>query len=243
MKNCDIMLVNGDSYSARAPGTKVYADHLSDTWNLELCNLARPGSNNDRILRSTTEAIIHFRSQKRRPIVILGLSFVRRQEVWLTDMDPTTRQRCQEVYPIIKNDELILPVATLDWVANQPRYQDRFKHLVVEDFYVHKRLLDFYCNLFLFQQFLKSSDIPYFIFSAARNTDCPINCFPTIDHLASVKSVTSDPAIYGLHEHCVMDWAQVNDPDHAKETGHLSPAGHVSYSQWLQSKMEEIYGT
>jgi len=243
MKHCDLLLINGDSYSAYDPSTKVYGEHIANKWQVPIDNLARAGSNNDRILRSTVEAVIQHQSSGRHPFVIVGLSFVRRQEVWLTDMAPHEHYLVKEKYPEIRQDIEILPVVTLDKVKNHPRHKERFKHLVMEDFYVHKKLLDLYMSLYLFQQLLLARDIPYFIFSAARNTDCPINCFPAISHLASVKSVTLDPAIYGLHEHCVMHWAQANDPDHARETGHLSPGGHVSYGQWLQTKMEEIYGT
>ena len=240
-RSLDLLLVNGDSYSAPF-GNQEYGVRLSAEMKLPLINLSKSGSNNDRIFRSTIEAVNHLTAQNKEIFVVLALSFVRRTEVWVTDADKHRIALQREQFPQQNEEHLVLPTFTLDWVKHLPGLASQFKHLVVDDFYVHKRLLDFYTQIFLVSSFLKMRNIPYVIFSAARNTDCPIKCFPAIQNLSIVQQVITDPAILNLHDDCFLDWASRNDPD-ADVTGHLSVEGHIKYALELHERIESIYGT
>ena len=237
----DLLLVNGDSYSAPF-GNQEYGARLSAEMKLPLVNLAKAGSNNDRIFRSTIEAVNHFTAQQQKVFVVLALSFVRRTEVWITDANEHGVVLQKEQFPEQDREHLVLPTFTLDWVQNLPRLASQFKHLVVDDFNVHKKLLDFYTQIFLVSNFFKMQNIPYVIFSAARNTDCPVNCFPAIQNLSMVQQVIADPAVVPLHDDCFLDWASRNDPD-ANVTGHLSAVGHAKYALELHERIRSIYGT
>lgn len=239
----NLLLVNGDSYSATQLQHKVYSYFIAEDLGIESVNIAKQGSNNDRIFRSTVEAVLDLLAQGHRPMVIVGLSFIRREEVWLTDIDSIMSARVKEQYPRITNDSQILPTATLDWVVSDPRWKKQFQHLVIEDFYIHKKLLDFYTNVFLLTSFLRLHQLPYLIFSAAKNTESPVESFPAIDNLQLVKEVIKDPFVIDLHTHHVMEWAKNNDPKANKTTGHLSEDGHRKYATWLLDILKEKHGT
>ena len=51
----DGLIVNGDSYSAKYSETLTYANFLGNSLNTPVENIARVGSNNDRIVRSTID--------------------------------------------------------------------------------------------------------------------------------------------------------------------------------------------
>lgn len=240
-RNIDLLLVNGDSYSASF-GNQEYGARLSAEMKLPFLNLAKAGSNNDRIFRSTIEAVNHFTAQQQEVFVVLALSFVRRTEVWFTDADKYGVALQKEQFPPQDGDHLVLPTFTIDWVHSLPGLASQFKHLVVDDFDVHKKLLDFYTQIFLVSNFFKMRNIPYVIFSAARNTDCPVKCFPAIQNLSMIQQVIADPAIVPLHDDCFLDWASRNDPA-ASVTGHLSAEGHTKYALELYERIKSIYGT
>ena len=82
-------------------------------------------------------------------------------------------------------------------------------------------------------------NIDYFWFSGARNTDCPIQSFPYIMSLSQVAAVTADPNILKLHDFCIMNWAQENDPDANPATGHLSESGHKKFAELLLEQLNQ----
>ncbi len=254
MKNWDTIIVNGDSYSALSPRHRVYSEFMQEQLDLVCDNVARQGSNNDRILRSTIEAVLHHLAQGHRPLLILGLSYIMRQEVWVGDVESDTLDitpdtvrsiwnRMLEPYPQVNHHSQTLPVVSLDWVANESRWKQQFRHQVEYEFYIHKRVLDTYVNLFTLTEFLHRRGVPYIVFSAASNQDCAVETFPAIQHLASVKSVMADPHVIELHTNCVRLWAQSNDPDCDPRTGHLSEQGHRLWAQRMIRLIGEHHGS
>lgn len=242
--NQDLIFVNGDSFSAKPPnGLKVYSDALADHFDVPVINIGQFGGNNDRIFRSTIEAVLYCLKNDQRPFVIMAMSFVRRQEVWVTDMDTNRLTAIKERYPQPESDHLILPTITLDKVIDRDPWNERFKSLVVEDFFVHKKLLDFYHDLFLITEFFRLHAVPYLIFSGAKNEDCPLHCFPAIDNLQLVQSVKNDPWVYKMHDFSLSRWAHKNDPNCTKKSGHLSESGHLMFASWLINLIGETHGT
>jgi hypothetical protein len=223
----DCIIVNGDSYSAvpRKNPHKTYSDFLSDSLGIPVINYAREGSNNKRIVRSTVEYLFDIQSQYQNPLVIIGWSFVRRQEVWYYGTNKELIQR------MLDNSESRL--ITLDFLLNANEATLEQKAMLLPDAQIHKALTDFYTDLYMLSNCLKGQNIDYFWFSAARNTDCPINCFPYINSLKQVSAVTADPNIFKLHDFCIMDWGKENDTDADPVTGHLSPNGHKKFANWL----------
>ena len=72
-----MIYVNGDSYSERRVLDGAWSDYLG----VETHNNAKIGSSNDRIIRTTIEDI-HQLGTNNIEKVIIGFSFVMREEVW-----------------------------------------------------------------------------------------------------------------------------------------------------------------
>jgi hypothetical protein len=225
----DCILINGDSYSAKNHKHKVYADFLQQQLNIPVYNHAWPGSNNQRIIRSTLEYI----HQYKNPLVLIGWSFIRRMEVWYYGENRSVinciPDRSQGI-----DDSKQPRFATLDLLLTENEATLEQKCLVNEDLFVHKQLTDFYTNLYMFAHTLESMNIKYKFFSAAKNTDLPINCFPYIESLHQVQWCAQNKNFYKLHDFCILNWAKNHDPDAHPFTGHLSEHGHALFANLLQ---------
>jgi len=163
-------------------------------------------------------------------LVIVGWSFIRRLEVWYYG----SNKRVLNLIPDQSSEEhKNLRLVTLDWLINENEATVEQRALIDEDLFVHKQLINFYTDLFLFSNFLQKRNISYFFFSCARNNDTPINCFPAIENLNMVQEVTQDPNVYKLHEFFIMDWARKYDADASPLTGHLSANGHKNFADYL----------
>lgn len=231
MINYDAIIVNGDSYSAVDYRHRVYSDYLADKLNIPVINISAVGSSNDRITRSTIEQIIKTSDQFTNPLVIVGWSFIRRIEVWYYGKNTNILNRGYDN----------LNFVTLEWLINAGEATLEQKCLINDDLFVHKQLMDFYTQVYLLSQFLKNNNCAYFFFSAAKNCEVPINCFPAIEQLEQVQAVSRDPSIFNLHSFYIMDWALQNDPDCNKTTGHLSNDGHKKFSEFLLEKLKHDF--
>lgn len=224
--NFDSIFINGDSYSAQTEDFLVYADYLGEYLNLPVINLSARGSSNDRIIRSSVEYLC----RAKNPLVIIGWSFIRRIEVWYYGENQNIISQIPDRHP---EEHLRINLISLNWLLNANEATLEQKALINEDLFVHKKLIDFYTNLYLFTDLLKSRNLKYLFFSAAKNSEVPIASFPAIANLDLVKSVMNDPGIYQLHEFYIQQWAQKNDPDCNDVTGHLSAEGHKKFAKHL----------
>ena len=229
----DCILVNGDSYSAKNYKHKIYADFLQQQLDVPVYNCAQIGSNNQRIIRSTLEHI----HQYKNPLVLIGWSFIRRIEVWYYGKKQSIINRIPDRIREI-DDSKQSRFVTLDLLLNQNEATLEQKCLVNEDLFVHKQLTDFYTNLYMFAHTLESMNIKYKFFSAAKNTDLPVNCFPYIESLHQVQWCAQNENFYKLHDFCILNWSKENDPDAHPVTGHLSENGHKLFANLLQEILQ-----
>jgi hypothetical protein len=224
----DCILINGDSYSAKT-NQRVYGDFLQEQLGLPVYNIAQQGSNNQRIIRSTLENLHHYKN----PLVLIGWSFIRRIEVWYYGTKTSVLNRIPDIDPSIDSSKHPKFV-TLQTLIQENEATLEQKCLINDNFFVHKQLTDFYTNLYMFAHTLESMDIQYKFFSAACNTESPINCFPYIESLNQVQWCTQNKNFYKLHDFCIPGWAKENDPDSHPITGHLSEHGHKKFASFLQ---------
>jgi hypothetical protein len=228
MNTYDCILINGDSYSAPC-NHKVYGNFLSEHFGVPVKNFAIPGSNNWRILRSSIEYLQEVKSEYQNPLVIIGWSFIRRLEVWYYG----NNQQLLNQIPDSKDSRFV----TLDRVINSGEATLEQKALINEDLFIHKQLMDFYTNLYMFAHLLESQNLSYVFFSGARNTDCPIHCFPYIHSLEQVKWVEKNTNIFKLHDFCIANWAIENNLAYNSVTGHLTEKGHEKFANFLLDTM------
>jgi hypothetical protein len=240
MKKFDCIFINGDSYSASSNDRLVYGDFLSKELGIPVINLARSGSNNQRILRSSIEELNALKLSYQTPLILIGWSFIRRLEVWYYGNNQKVLNRIPDQRPAL-GLHLQPRLVTLDMLLSEKEATLEQKALVNEDLFVHKSLIDFYTNLYMFSHLLAHMSLEYFWFSAARNTDCPTHCFPYIDSLNQVNWVKNNKNIFGLHDFCILDWAKQNDPDCHPVTGHLSESGHEKFAKFILEKIRLVH--
>lgn len=237
----DCILVNGDSYSARA-SHKVYADFLAEYTGIPVVNIAVTGSNNDRIRRSTIEKLLEIKQQYSKPLVIVGWSFIKRLEVWYYGNHESIVNRIPDTENKLTHQQPRL--VTLNLLLYKGQATPEQKCLVNEDLFVHKQLIDFYTSLFLFTHTVRSLGAEFFCFSAAKNNEVQIENFPYLESLQQVNWCRNQPVIHQLHEFYIQRWAEDNDHKRKKETGHLSEDGHEKFCnlllEWLQDANIEI---
>lgn len=232
----DCIIVNGDSYSAKTHH-KVYSDFVESDTNIPVINLAVAGSNNQRIARSTIEKLIEVKEKYKNPLVIVAWSFIRRIEVWYYGHNPGVISKIPD--RVDAPDHLQSRLITLDMLVNLGHATLEQKCLVNEDLFVHKHLIDFYTMLYSFAHTIQSLGADLFCFSAAKNTDIPVHSFPYIESLRQVQWCQQQPNIHKLHDFCIKDWAELNDPHRNAVTGHLGEDGHRKFANeilfWLRS--------
>ena len=236
MTKFDCIFINGDSYSEqRMLDTPRYGDFLSQMLgNIPVKNLAKGGSTNDRILRSSIEHIYKLKQEYQNPLIIIGWTFIRRSEVWYYGKN-TDSNVLQSIPDISDNPHSRL--CTLDWLINIKEATTQQKLSYLENAHIHKALTDFYTNLYLFANLLESQNLNYIFFSAANNMDCPTANFPFIDKLFQTTWVNQNTNICNLHEFCITNWAKENDPEAHPVTGHLSTVGHEKFAHYLLNIM------
>jgi hypothetical protein len=233
----DKIIVNGDSYSASGQQGS-YSTTLREQLKIEVDNIAVAGSSNDRITRSTIEKVLTELESHQRLLVIVGWSFVRRLEVWYYGNSWKVQSRIPDRH---SDDDYRNPkFITLDVLSTLNEITLEQKCLVNEDLFVHKQLTDFYTNVYLLSQFLQNNNVDYLFFSAAKNVEIPVNCFPYVENLHQVRQVTADKNILDLHNFYIQHWAKDNDPAADPITGHLSKVGHSKFADFLLEKINDI---
>lgn len=235
----DCVLVNGDSYT-RLGEHKVYSDFLAEDLGVPVFNVAREGSNNKRITRSTIEHLIELKKNFAKPLVVVGWSFVKRIEVWYYGDNAQVINRIPD-----RNqgpDHLEPRLITLNMLLNLNQATLEQKCLITEDLFVHKQLIDFYTDLYMLAHTVESMGSEFFCFSAAKNTEIPISSFPYIESMKQVQWCMNNKNIHQLHDFCIVNWAQEHDPDRHPVTGHLSEQGHKNFAVMVKDWIHLLNG-
>jgi hypothetical protein len=228
--------VNGDSYSAPT-NHKVWADHVAVDLGLSLTNLAVSGSNNKRIMRSTIEYIESDEMIGKKSLVIIAWSFIRRLEIWYYGESEEIKNRAPDNHSRSLEDRYRF--ITLDWLLGTKEATNYHKNLVIEDTdHLHKILVDFYTDLFLFSNYLKSKNIDYFFFSGANNEECNSYWFRPATDLHMCYQVLNNNRIKPIHDFSIAQWAKKHDKDCTK-TWHLSEAGHKDFSKVIREFLQQ----
>ena len=225
----DAILVNGDSYSA-GNSFPVWPEHLGKILGKQVYNISYPGSSNKRILRSTIEYTLKLQQKNIKPLVIIGWSFIRRQEVWYYGESKTINHMFPEQHSKLVTLDVLLE-------NNLATYQQ--KALLMDPKEIHKALVDFWTDVWLLTQALDNFQTPHWFFSAADNTDCPVNCFPYIDNLLLTQDIINNPRVYKINEFCIPLWGRINDKK-VGVTGHLSADGHREFAKFIAEQIKNI---
>lgn len=219
-----ILYVNGDSYSAPLDH-KVYGDILASKYNVKIVNKAVRGSSNNRIIRATLEDCVKFKRQSFLPYVIIGLSFVTREEVWAPTAD----------YELIKrfNDHPEGKFVTLDSIIAN-KLTDLQKNKII-DSNINTQMVNLFVDVYMLTNTLDYLGIPHFIFSAANNQSFKELNFAYLMQLEMYKEIGKKENILDLLNFNIPLWAKKNSSP-ATETGHLANIGsHAYFAEYLHT--------
>jgi hypothetical protein len=209
--------VNGDSYSA---GITPYSKFLNDLTDIPVINDAMAGSSNDRIFRTTLEYCTTIPKTK-KSLIIIGFSFVTREETWIKNISPYSH-RIKD-YPGSK-------FISTGWLDRDP-VNTQTQHLIIDQ-NINKQMVNFYTKLFMLSQTLKQLDVPYFIFSAANNSDFKELDWNSLNNLNIHQLVKQDTSIANLHTFNIPTWADEHQIP-TTSTGHLYTDGHKQFADFL----------
>ena len=237
--NYDILYVNGDSYTQ--PDEKLtYPDYIAKKSMLDLKNSAVQGSNNNRIIRSSIIEIDKLIKQNKKLLIIIGLSFIRRQETWedvnfLQSYDNIPDKRD---FPFKNIGSTYGPIS-VDY-ALEFASKDRLNYLKTkilhENYNMPHIILNFYMTLYLFVNWLEKNNLNYYIFSAADNKNESTDYYDCLDDIEFVKEIKNNKNIENIHDFNFLDWSKNYDSE-AEKTGHLSPEGHKKMADFLHKKL------
>lgn len=219
--------VNGDSYSAVDNEFQVYSQLLGKKVNLPSINDAVVGSSNDRIIRTTLEHVLSLENQK--PLVIIGFSFVTREEIWLDNILPY--QKRIKDYP---RSQFI----TSSWLKSED-VDDLTKHIIIDQ-NINKQVIHFYTKLYMLASTLKNLGIPYLFFSAGDNTDFRNLNWDSLDSLKLYKEITQNTDIIDFRTFNIPSWAKQQSL-RTSSTGHLLNDGHERFSEFLFEKLKHKF--
>jgi len=224
------IFINGDSYSATTQHTTTYSQYLKNLTDTTVINQAMAGGSNDRIFRTTLEYCLGCTADK-TPLIMIGFSFIPREETWLENIDAYA-QKIKD-YPGSK-------FVTTDWINYKDL--DCLTKQAIIDQNINKQMINFYTKLFMLTQTLQRLGFPYFLFSAADNTDYKNLNWDSLRSLKLYQAVLQDPNIFDLHQFNIPKWAK----DHVlttTETGHLYTDGHEKFANFLYTKVVSKYLT
>jgi hypothetical protein len=218
-----ILYINGDSYSADIDNFSVYDKFVAEKLNLNYINKAIPGSSNARIFRDTLEDCIKLKNQNITPYVILGVSFVTREEVWRDDVNTDLIDEF--------NKGTQGKFITLDFLKkDQLSTEDLYK---IIDNNINTQMVHFYTELYMLINTFENLNIPYFIFSAADNQDFRRLNWTYLKSLEIFKSILQNKNVLDFHGFNIPLWAKENNVP-TTDTGHLLGAKeHKLFAEYL----------
>jgi len=219
--------INGDSYSAIAPEVMPYSKYLGDLVNVPVINFAMAGGSNDRIFRTTLEYCAGLSSDQ-KPFIIIGFSFVTREETWIEDISKYSN-RIKD-YPGSK-------FITTQWLPDNNL--DEFTMHLIIDQNINKQMINFYTKLFMLIQTLKSLNLPYFLFSAADNKDFKNLEWFSLKNLNMYQHIQQDPCVADIHNFNIGTWAEDNNIQ-TSPTKHLYDDGHKKFADFLYNKIYDF---
>ena len=210
--------INGDSYSAESAGQVPYSNFIANIIDIPVINHAVAGSCNDRILRTSLEYCANLK-QNQRPLIIIGFSFIAREEIWIENIAQYSHR--------IK-DYFGSQLVSSEWLK---KFDEATMHAIIDQ-NINKQVIHFYTKLFMFVQTLKSMDLQYYIFSAADNADYRNLNWDSLKNLQMFQRVSQDPNIINLHEFNIGKWAKDNHLS-TTPTSHLYEDGHKMFADYL----------
>jgi len=234
----DTIYINGDSYSQKNSNHKVYSDFLSELYpDTSVINQALLGSNNTRIFRTSTENLL---LSTGKTFAIIGFSFTQREEIWYNGDYPAPHINKKNTYdfPINSNLKDKLKFDTNTWHFYEQETNKNYNDPDIKNMITNKHvsptknMTDFIFNLVQFAGFLKSCNIDYLLFRAAKEKDMQDLNWDFIKSTKAWKYIQQDPNILDL-DFSISRFALDNNCA-VTESGHMYEDGHKAFAGYLK---------
>ena len=234
----DTIYINGDSYSQKICDHKVYSDFLSELYpDTSVINRAIKGSNNTRIFRKSTEDLL---LSTGKTFAIIGFSFTEREEIWYNGhfYKKIIYEKNTNDFPINSDlvDKLKFDTSVGHFYQQETNkdYNDPdIKNMITNRHRSStKNMTDFIFNLVQFAGFLKSRDIDYLLFKAAKEDDMKDLNWDFIKSTNAWKYIQQDPGILDL-DFSIQRFA-IDNNCAVTETGHMYEDGHKAFVGYLK---------
>lgn len=202
----------------------VFPEFLSQLLGMEFVNQAIAGSSNDRIFRTTLEDCIKFKNQNITPHVVIGLSFITREEVW------NENALDHVIYQFNKTTQGKL--VTRDYLSRGQLSSEDLHRLI--DTNINAQVIHFYANLYMLVNTFENLNIPYFMFSSATNRDWKELNWDYLKTLEIYKLINQNKNILDIHNINIPSWARERNIPILDKTWHLAgPDEHKMFAEYL----------
>lgn len=246
----DTIYSNSCSFGAPDQGHKVYADHIAEKFNAKLINQGVAGSCNRRIIRSSLRDLIDLHETSQNILMLIGLSFVSRTELWQTDLPPLNNDG--HFHPIIIDHQKISwkEKGLIDTIV--PNVSD-YARLPIKEYYkqwlihlsLESEVTNLLTDLIMLTGWAKSKNIKYLVY-------CNTNTLPgepqvglTSPFIANLfQTVLNDKHIIDLWNFSFKDYALSckfipKDYNIYGEHGHPNAEAHQSFAHLLLDKLSQ----
>lgn len=243
----DLIYANSCSFGAPNQGHKVYADHVAEKLNARLINQGISGSCNRRIIRSSLRDLMGLSSAKSGKIlVLLGLSFMSRTELWQPDLPAANNDGHFHPITVEHNkiswkdkgliDTFVPNISELARPAIKEYYKQWLLHLSQES-----ETTNLLTDVIMFTGWLKSHNMRYLIFNNTNVLPGEPQVGLTSPFISSLcQAVLDDKNILNFWEFSFKDFALSNNfvpKDYEKYGihGHPGAEAHKLFGDFLSS--------
>ena len=218
--NFENIYVNGCSYTQKDVGHLVWSDFLEKKFNVNCINNAQPGSSNHRIARRTLEDLLTLNLNPKTTIVIIGWSFITRDEIWHNQ---------KKFHTFLDTD--IWPdgqFITTDYLRDS-KVIDQISRMTLDH---ERQIVHFFQLAFMLIKTLEQMGYKWLMFSAAMQPDI----FYKFSFVQKLKQTQFCIEHNNFHWHMsLLEYAKkYNLP--VKWTGHLLEEGHEHFVDWIIKK-------
>jgi hypothetical protein len=231
MNNIQHIYANGcsftsDNFIRYNLGKSCYPEIIAQHRGVSCTNAALPGSCNRRIIRNTLRDTLAFDSTT---LVIVQLTFLTRTE------KPYTPGQNNEWKMEYANEEYHESIKDN---SNEPINQKYFE-TYMRFFDEQAELTNLAADIIMLTGYLRSKQIPYFVFSYAPLIT---NAIPSVSHDLLQQSLSCDSAVLNIITDSLVSRLDKGNWFYDPAPGHLSAEGHQHAAEVLEKLLSNLCG-
>jgi hypothetical protein len=209
----------------------VWSDFLVKKLNVNCVNNAQPGSSNHRIARRTLEDLLTLNLDPKSTMVIIGWSFISRDEIWHDQKNESYNFLDTDIWPdsqfltadYLRDSKDVDPVTRM-----KLRFLDRF-HMTLDH---ERQIVHFFQMAFMLIKSLEQMGYKWMMFNAAMQPDIFYK-FPYVQKLKQTQFCVNHNNFHW--DMSLLEYAKKHNLP-MKSTGHLQEEGHKHFVDWIIKK-------